>query len=200
MTSRPRRIVVGLSGGSGPQLGVRLLRVLRKLGGFETHLIVTAGAARCLKLEMPELALADLEKLADVVHDDRDLAAPVSSGSFLHDGMVIIPASMKTVSNVAYGNSWNLLVRAADVTLKERRTLVVVPRESPLHLGHLRALTALAEIGAVVLPPMVAFYTAPRTLDDVVDHVVGKVLDVLRIEHDLAPRWTGPGADQNSAD
>jgi 4-hydroxy-3-polyprenylbenzoate decarboxylase len=190
---KKRRIVVGISGGSGPHLGVRLLHVLRKLGGFETHLIVTAGAARCLKLEMPELPLAEVEKLADVVHDDRDLAASVSSGSFLHDGMVIIPASMKTVSNVAYGNSWNLLVRAADVTLKERRPLVVVPRETPLHLGHLRALTALAEIGAVIVPPMVAFYAAPRNLDDVVDHVVGKVLDVLRIEHDLAARWSGPG-------
>jgi polyprenyl P-hydroxybenzoate/phenylacrylic acid decarboxylase-like protein len=186
-----RRIVVGISGGSGPQLGVRLLESLRGIGGFETHLIVTAGAARCLKLEMPELALADLEKLADVVHDDRDLAASVSSGSFLHDGMVVVPASMKTVSNIAYGNSWNLLVRAADVTLKERRPLVVVPRETPLHLGHLRAMTALAEIGAVVLPPMVAFYAAPRTLDDVVNHVVGKVLDVLRIEHGLFPRWEG---------
>jgi polyprenyl P-hydroxybenzoate/phenylacrylic acid decarboxylase-like protein len=188
-----RRIVVGISGGSGPQFGARLLEVLRRLGGFETHLIVTAGAARCLRLEMPSLPLADLEKLADVVHDDRDLAAAVSSGSFLHDGMVVVPASMKTVSNIAYGNSWNLLVRAADVTLKERRPLVVVPRESPLHLGHLRALTALAEIGAVIVPPMVAFYTAPRSIDDVVDHVVGKILDVLRIPHDLFPRWEGPG-------
>lgn len=184
-----RRIVVGISGGSGPQLGVRLLECLRDLGGFETHLIVTAGAARCLKLEMPEIGLADVERLADVVHDDRDLAASVSSGSFLHDGMVIMPASMKTVSNVAYGNSWNLLVRAADVTLKERRPLVVVPRETPLHLGHLRAMTTLAEIGAIIVPPMVAFYAAPRTLDDVVNHVVGKVLDALRIEHDLFPRW-----------
>jgi polyprenyl P-hydroxybenzoate/phenylacrylic acid decarboxylase-like protein len=188
MTAR-RRLIVGVSGGSGPHLAVRLLESLRKIGGFETHLIVTAGAARCLKLEMPELPLEGLEKLADVVHDDRDLAAAVSSGSFLHDGMVIVPASMKTVSNVAYGNSWNLLVRAADVTLKERRPLVVVPRETPLHLGHLRALTALAEIGAIVLPPMVAFYAAPRTLDDVVNHTVGKILDVLRIENDLVSRW-----------
>jgi 4-hydroxy-3-polyprenylbenzoate decarboxylase len=153
---------------------------------------VTAGAARCLKLEMPELSLEALEKLADVVHDDRDLAASVASGSFLHDGMVVIPASMKTVSNIAYGNAWNLLVRAADVTLKERRPLVVVPRETPLHLGHLRALTALAEIGAAIVPPMVAFYTAPKTIDDVLDHTVGKVLDVLRIPHDLFRRWEGP--------
>jgi 4-hydroxy-3-polyprenylbenzoate decarboxylase len=187
----PRRLVVGISGGSGPQLGVRLLETVRRLGGWETHLIVTAGAARCLKLEMPDLSLEGLEKLADVVHDDRDLAASVASGSLLHDGMVIVPASMRTVSNVAYGNSWNLLVRAADVTLKERRPLVLVPRETPLHLGHLRALTALAEMGAVILPPMVAFYTAPRTIDDVVNHTVGKVLDVLRIEHDLFPRWPG---------
>jgi polyprenyl P-hydroxybenzoate/phenylacrylic acid decarboxylase-like protein len=189
---KKRRLVVGISGGSGPQLGVRLLECLRTLGGFETHLIVTAGAARCLKLEMPETALADLEKLADVVHDDRDLAASVASGSFLHDGMVVIPASMKTVSNVAYGNSWNLLVRAADVTLKERRPLVLVPRETPLHLGHLRAMTACAEMGAIILPPMVAFYAAPRTLEDVVNHVVGKVLDLLKVEHHLFPRWAGP--------
>jgi 4-hydroxy-3-polyprenylbenzoate decarboxylase len=190
MTPR-RRLVVGVSGGSGPQLAVRLLQVLRGTGLFEVHLVVTAGAARCLRLEMPDFPLEALHALGDVVHDDRDLAAPVSSGSFLHDGMVIIPASMKTVSNVAYGNAGNLLVRAADVTLKERRPLVVVPRETPLHLGHLRALTALAEIGAVILPPMVAFYTAPKTIGDVIDHAVGKVLDVLRVEHDLFRRWDG---------
>ncbi len=185
----PRRLVVGISGSSCPQLGVRLLEVLRDLGGREIHLVVTAGAARCLKLEMPEWPLDRVLALADVVHDDRDLAAPISSGSFLHDGMVIIPASMKTVGNLAYGNAGQLLVRAADVTLKERRTLIVVPRETPLHLGHLRALTALAEIGAVIVPPMIATYHQPKTVADVIDHCVGKVLDLLRIEHSLFTRW-----------
>ena len=115
------------------------------------------------------------------------------SGVRLQDVAELAGVSMKTVSNVAYGNSWNLLVRAADVTLKERRPLIIVPRETPLHLGHLRALTTLAELGAVILPPMVAFYTMPKTIDDVVNHTVGKVLDMLRIEHDLFPRWGEPG-------
>ncbi len=184
-----RRLVVGISGSSGPHLGVRLLEVLRQIGGIEVHLVVTAGAARCLQLEMPQCPLAQVHALADVVHDDRDLAASISSGSFLHDGMVIIPASMKTVDNLAYGNSGQLLVRAADVTLKERRTLIVVPRETPLHLGHLRALTALAEIGAVIVPPVVAMYHQPKTVQDVLDHTVGKVLDLLHIDHQLFRRW-----------
>lgn len=187
-----RRIVVGISGASGPILGIRLLEVLRATPGVETHLIVTKGAVRTLQLETPEWPLERVRALAHVVHEDGDLAASVASGSFLHDGMVVIPASMKTCGNLAYGNAANLLVRAADVTLKEKRPLVLVPREAPLHLGHLRALTALAEYGASILPPVLATYHAPTSVMDLVDHVVGKALDLLRVEHALFRRWTGP--------
>lgn len=191
MTGRPRRVVVGLSGGSGPILGVRLLEVLAKKGGFETHLVASPAAIRTLHLEHPERSWEEVRSLASFVHDHRDIAAPISSGSFTTDGMVIIPASMNTASGIASGRADNLLLRAADVTLKERRLLVVVPRESPLHLGHLRSLTQLAELGAAVVPPMLAFYHQPRTVGDLVDHVVGKVLDLLCVEHDLYRRWSG---------
>ncbi len=188
MSTRPR-LVVGISGSSGPHFGVRLLEVMKARGTHEVHLVVTPGAALTMRHEMPERSLASVHALADVVHDDRDLAAPIASGSFLHDGMIIVPASMKTCGNLVACNAGNLLVRAADVTLKERRTLVVVPREAPLHLGHLRILSSLAEIGAVVLPPAIAFYHRPKTLEDAVDHIVGKCLDSLKIPHDLFRRW-----------
>lgn len=186
------RIIVAISGGSGPILGIRLLEVLKRLGAFETHLIMSPSAVRTLVLESEDWTFDRARALADVTHDFRDIAASVASGSFTTRGMVVIPASMHTVSAIAYGVAENLLVRAADVTLKERRQLVVVPRESPLHLGHLRALTALAEIGAMIVPPMLAFYHQPRTVDDLVNQVVGKVLDLLRIPHELFRRWIGP--------
>jgi 4-hydroxy-3-polyprenylbenzoate decarboxylase len=187
-----RRFVVGISGASGPILGIRLLETLRETPGVETHLVVSKGAVRTLQLECPDWPLERVRALAAHYHEDFDLAAAISSGSFLHDGMIIIPASMKTCGNLASGNAGNLLVRAADVTLKERRPLIVVPREAPLHLGHLRALTALAEYGATILPPVLATYHAPQTVLDLVDHVVGKALDLLRVEHRLFRRWNGP--------
>lgn len=188
------RWIVGISGGSGPVLAVRLLRELRRHPGFEVHLVATPAALRTLAIESPEWPWERVRELAHVVHDHRDVAASISSGSFPVRGMAVIPASMHTVSAIAYGLADNLLVRAADVTLKERRNLVVVPRETPLHLGHLKAMTRLAEIGARVVPPMVAFYHRPKSVEDIVDHVAGKVLDQLGIAHELFPRW-GEGGD-----
>jgi 4-hydroxy-3-polyprenylbenzoate decarboxylase len=186
------RLVVGVSGGSGPIMAVRLLQFLHERAIFEVHLVATPAAVRTLSLESPEWPWERVKDLAQVVHDPRDVAAAISSGSFRTRGMVVIPASMNTVSAIASGIASNLLVRAADVTLKERRTLVVVPRETPLHLGHLRSMVQLAEMGACVLPPMVAFYHRPRSVQDVIDHVVGKVLDQFGIDHDLFRRWEGP--------
>jgi 4-hydroxy-3-polyprenylbenzoate decarboxylase len=189
-----RRIVVGLSGGSGPILGVRLLQVLRESADIETHLVATPAAVRTLAIESPDWPWERVRDLAHRVHDYRDLAAPLSSGSFTTAGMVVMPASMNTSAGIATGRADNLLLRAADVTLKERRLLVVVPRETPLHLGHLRTLASLAELGAAVVPPMLAFYHRPRCVEDLIDHVVGKVLDLLAVPHALVPRWEGPRA------
>jgi polyprenyl P-hydroxybenzoate/phenylacrylic acid decarboxylase-like protein len=186
-----KRLVVGISGASASRLGLRLLDVLRSRDDVETHLVVSKGAWRALALEEPEFARERVLALADYSYDDRDLAAPIASGSFLHDGMAIVPASMKTCGALAYGNAENLLVRAADVALKERRTLIVAPRESPLHYGHLKTLARLSKIGAIIAPPMLATYHAPKTVDDLFDHAVGKVLDLLGVPHDLFKRWSG---------
>jgi 4-hydroxy-3-polyprenylbenzoate decarboxylase len=172
--------------------GVRLLQVLAQQPGVETHLVVSRAAWRTLELELPDWKREAVEALADRVYDPGDLAAAISSGSFLTAGMVIAPCSMKTLAAVAHGFNEDLISRAADVTLKERRRLVLVPREAPLHLGHLRNMVAVAELGAVIVPPLVAFYHAPRTLMDVVDHTIGKVLDILGLEHSLFQRWQGP--------
>jgi 4-hydroxy-3-polyprenylbenzoate decarboxylase len=182
--------VIGITGASGTVYGVRALEALRRVPGVVTHLILTAQARTTLTLETsyrPE----DVEALADHVHDPTDLAAPVSSGSFLTDGMLVIPCSIHSASAIAYANNDSLLVRAADVCLKERRRLVLVVRETPLHLGHLRTLTRLAEIGAIVLPPVPGMYAKPRTVDDIVNHTVGKALDLLGVPHDLFARWQG---------
>lgn len=187
-----RRFVVGITGASAPRLGVRLLEALRAAGGVEIHLIVTRGALRTFALEEPDLPLEKVRALADRVHDDADLAAAPASGSFRHDGMAVVPASMKTCGALAHGVTDGLVVRAADVALKERRPLVLAPRESPLHLGHLRTLATLAELGAAIVPPMIATYHAPRSIDDLIDHAVGKALDLLGVEHALYKRWEGP--------
>ena len=182
------RIVVGISGASGAVYGIRLLEILSKDPGIEIHLTVTAAAARTIRLETG-YTMESVLGLGHYVYDSADVGARVASGSFRTDGMVVVPCSMKTVSAIANSYNDNLLVRAADVTLKEKRKLVVVPRETPLHLGHLRILTALAEMGAVVLPPMPAFYHQPKSIDDLVDQTVGKILDQFGIEHDLFRRW-----------
>ena len=187
-----KRLIVGLTGSSGVIFGVRLLEVLKPIPDIETHLILSKGAELTLRLET-EKSPADVKALAEVVHNPRNLAASISSGSFPVFGMAVVPCSMKSLAQIALSLGDNLLARAADVTLKERRKLVLVPRETPLHLGHLRHMTAITEMGGVILPPMPAFYHAPKTIMDLVDQTVGKVLDQFEIEHDLFRRW---GFDQ----
>ena len=182
-----RRIVVGISGASAPHYGIALLRRLRD-AGVETHLVVSAGARRTIAVET-DLTVADVTALADVAYRPGDLAAAIASGSFLTDGMTVAPCSMKTLAAVACGYTDDLLARAADVTLKERRPLVLVARETPLSLIHLRNMTAVTEAGATVLPPVPAFYHAPVTVQDIIDHTVGKILDQLRVPHRAFTRW-----------
>lgn len=183
-----RKIIVGVSGSSGSLYAFAALRALRAAGDIETHLVVSAPARRTIELET-DLTVADFEALADVTYRDEDLAAAISSGSFRTDGMLVIPCSMKSAAAIAHSFNANLLVRAADVCLKERRTLVLVVRETPLHLGHLRTLTQLAETGAVILPPIPGMYARPKTIDDVIAHTVGKALDQFGIPNDLFTRW-----------
>ena len=184
-----RRIIVGVSGASGSAYAFAMLRALHATADVETHLVLSKQAPMTIALEMPGKNPADLEALADVVHRESDLAASISSGSFRTDGMVVIPCSIKTASAIAYSFNDNLIARAADVCLKERRKLVLVIRETPLHLGHLRTLTQLAEIGAVILPPVPAMYARPSSIDDILNHTVGKVLDQLGVENELFTRW-----------
>ena len=188
--SRPR-LVVGLSGSSATHIGIALLRALRALGSVETHLVCSRGARRTVELEAG-LTLEQVTALADVVHEPDDLAAPISSGSFRTLGMVVAPCSMKTLAGVACGLTADLVGRAADVTLKERRRLVLVTRETPLSLIHLRNMVTVTEAGATVLPPMPAFYHRPETIDDLLAQTVGKILDQFDIEHALFERWEGP--------
>jgi flavin prenyltransferase len=187
-----RRIIIGISGASGSAYGYMALQALRAIGGVETHLVLTEAARRTIALEM-DMTPDDFEALADVVHRGDDLAAAISSGSFVTDGMLVIPCSMKSASAIAYSFNESLLIRAADVCLKEKRKLVLVVRETPLHLGHLRTLSQLAEIGAVILPPIPAMYAAPQTVDDIIAHTVGKALDQFGISNDLFKRWRTPG-------
>lgn len=184
------RLVVGISGSSAPIYGIRLLEVLKDVR-VETHLVISEGARKTIALET-SYSTKDVMDLASVVYDPRDLAASISSGSFQTAGMVVAPCSMKTLSAIAHSLTDDLLVRAADVTLKESRRLVLVPRETPLHLGHLRNMVRAAEIGAVILPPVPAFYHTPKTIGDLIDHTVGKILDQFALGHELFRRWTGP--------
>jgi 4-hydroxy-3-polyprenylbenzoate decarboxylase len=168
------------------------LQELKAVPDVETHLVLSRAAGVTIRLECPEWELEAVRGLADVAHKEMDIAASIASGSFPVEAMVVVPASMKTVAQIATGTGETLLHRAADVTLKERRPLIVVPRETPMHLGHLRNLTTLAELGAVIVPPIVAFYQKPTSLDDMIDHTVGKLLDLLGVEHALYRRWEGP--------
>jgi 4-hydroxy-3-polyprenylbenzoate decarboxylase len=187
--STPKRLIVGISGASGAVYGIRLLEVLRD-NAIETHLIMSDAARRVALLETGRIP-EQVEALASFSYSNNDLEAPVASGSFLTLGMVIVPCSIKSLSAIAQCFSETLLVRAADVALKERRRLVLVVRETPLHLGHLRLLTTVTEYGAVVLPPAPGFYHAPQKLEDIVDHTVGKILDQFGLEHSLYKRWEG---------
>lgn len=188
---RPRRVIVGISGASGPHLGVRIVEALREHTDVEIHLILSGGARATIRYEMgrdPD----EVAALGHVVHDERDLAAGIASGTFVTDGMIVAPCSVKTLGAVANSFNDTLLVRAADVCLKERRPLVLVVRETPLHAGHLRLMTQATEAGAVVLPPAMAFYHRPETVQQLVDHVAVKALDQLGIHLDLIDRWSGP--------
>jgi polyprenyl P-hydroxybenzoate/phenylacrylic acid decarboxylase-like protein len=184
------RLIVGMSGSSAPHLGVAVLKALREIDSVETHLIISTGARKTIELEMG-LDPAEVEKLADVVYDPSDMAAGPASGSFLTMGMVVVPCSMKTLATIATGTSDNLLTRSADVCLKERRRLVLVPRETPLNLIHIRNIETVTLAGATVLPPVPAFYHRPQTIDDLLQHTTGKILDQFQIAHQLFTRWSG---------
>ncbi|MEV6558566.1 UbiX family flavin prenyltransferase [Nocardia sp. NPDC051756] len=189
---RPR-LIIGVTGASAPHLAVHLLTALARLNTVETHLVVSRAAHRTLDLEA-DLRADDLAGLADVYHQRGDIAATIASGSFLTMGMVVVPCSMKTLAGIAHGYSDDLLTRAADVCLKERRRLVLVTRETPLSLVHLRNMTAVTEAGAIVLPPVPAFYPRPASIEDLLAHVSGKILDQFGLEHDLYRRWRGAGS------
>jgi 4-hydroxy-3-polyprenylbenzoate decarboxylase len=188
-----KRIIVGISGSSGIVYGIRLLEILRDVSNVETHLVMSGAAKRTMALET-DYSMEAVEALADYLYRPKDIAAAISSGSYKTTGMVVAPCSMKTLSGIANSYADNLLLRSADVALKDRRRLVLVVRETPLHLGHLRLMTQVTEMGAVVLPPVPAFYHRPRTIQDIVDHTVNRVLDLLDIEleNDLVERWQGP--------
>lgn len=183
----PRRLVVGISGASGIVYGVRLLELLKPTD-IETHLVMTRSAEVTLAHET-DLKVADVRGLADFVHSVTDIAASVSSGSFRTLGMIVAPCSMRSLAEIAWGNTTHLLTRAADVTLKERRRLVLMVRETPLHLGHIRAMAQATEMGAIVMPPVPAFYAKPQTVDDIVRHSVGRALDLFDIEVGAVKRW-----------
>ena len=186
-----KRLVVAITGASGSIYGIRLLQLLREQGGVETHLVISPAGRRTL-LHETEYTAAQVEVLADAVYGYRDIGAPLASGSFRTEGMVVAPCSIRTMSALALSLSDNLIARAGDVTLKEGRPLVAVVRETPLHLGHLRQMAQLAEIGGVVMPPVPAFYPQPRSVEDIVDHTVGRVLQRLGLPiADLVEEWRG---------
>ena len=195
----PGRIIVGISGASGVIYGIRLLEVLQQTD-FESQLIISNAGRLNIEIET-NYRPDEVEALADTVYDHRDVAAAVASGSFLTAGMVVAPCTIKTLSGIANSYNENLLVRAADVTLKEKRKLVLVVRETPLHKGHLRLLTLAADMGAHILPPVPSFYHQPRTIDDIIDQTIGKVLDYLNIEHHLFRRWgeKAPGEEEKNS-
>ncbi|MGH3095338.1 MAG: UbiX family flavin prenyltransferase [Streptosporangiales bacterium] len=188
--SRPRRIVVAVSGASGAIYGVRILQMLRAIAHVETHAIITSGARATLAYETTH-EVGEVAEMADVVHREDDLAASISSGSFPTDGMIVAPCSVKTLSGIANCYDDNLVVRAADVTLKERRKLVLLVRETPLHMSHLRLMTEVTASGGMVVPPVPAFYHHPRTVDDIVDQTAGRVLDLFGLESEAVQRWEG---------
>ena len=186
----PRRIVVAITGATGATYGVQLLTRLSATPGVETHLVISDAASLTLHQEVG-LQRRDVEAYAHVVHRNRDIGASIASGSFQTDGMVIAPCSMKSLAAVAHGLSDNLIARAADVVLKERRRLILMVRETPFNLAHLRNMTAVTEMGGIVFPPLPSFYHRPATIEEMVDHTVARVMDLLGVTNDLAPRWGG---------
>jgi len=185
-----KRLIVAITGASGARYGVRLLELLGATEGIDTHLMISDAAALNLHHEL-DVKRKDIEALAHHVHSVRDIGACVASGSFRADGMVIAPCSMKTLAAVAHGMCDNLITRAADVTLKERRRLVLLVRETPFNLAHLRNMTAVTEMGGIIFPPLPALYQRPQSIDEMIDHTVGRVMDMLGLEQSLAPEWNG---------
>jgi polyprenyl P-hydroxybenzoate/phenylacrylic acid decarboxylase-like protein len=190
----PSRLIVGISGASGAIYGIRLLEALRAHSGIETHLVISATAQITIAHETA-YSVADVQKLAHVTHAARDLSASIASGSFPALGMAVAPCSMRTLGEIAHGLSTSLLTRAADVTLKERRRLVLLPRETPLTAAHLKNMLAVTEMGGIIAPPVPAFYARPDSIDALVNHTVGRVLDLFGLPHTLARPWRGLAAD-----
>jgi flavin prenyltransferase len=189
-----QRLIIAITGATGAVYGVRLLQILRDTPGIETHLLISDAGVLNLHQEL-DLGRKDVEALAHVVHNVRDIGASIASGSFQSEGMVVAPCSMKTLAGVAHGLSDNLITRAADVVLKERRRLVLMVRETPFNLAHLRNMTAVTEMGGIIFPPLPGFYQRPKTIEEMVDHTVGRVLDLFSIQHMLTPRWSGLKGD-----
>ena len=187
---RPRRLIIAITGATGAIYGIRLLQVLRDLPGIETHLMLSEAGVLNLHQEL-DMKRRDAEAIAHVVHNVRDIGASIASGSFQSDGMIVAPCSMKTLAAVAHGLSDNLITRAADVVLKERRRLVLMVRETPFNLAHLRNMTAVTEMGGIIFPPLPGFYQRPQSIIEMVDHTVGRVLDLYGVAHSLTPRWSG---------
>lgn len=185
-----QRLIIAITGATGAVYGVRMLQVLRESPGIETHLMISDAGVLNLHQEL-DLGRKEVEALADVVHNVRDIGASIASGSFQSDGMVVAPCSMKTLAAIAHGLSDNLISRAADVALKERRRLVLMVRETPFNLAHLRNMTAVTEMGGIIFPPLPGFYQKPKTIEQMVDHTIGRVLDLFAVTHALAPRWNG---------
>jgi 4-hydroxy-3-polyprenylbenzoate decarboxylase len=194
-----KRLIIAITGATGAIYGVRLLQALRDAPGVETHLLVSDAGVLNLHQEL-DMNRKDVEALAHVVHNVRDVGASIASGSFQSNGMIVAPCSMKTLAAIAHGYSDNLITRAADVVLKERRRLVLMVRETPFNLAHLRNMTAVTEMGGIIFPPLPGFYHRPQSIAEMVDHTVGRVLDLFSIPHRMAPRWNGLGtADQSEA-
>ena len=186
----PRRLVIAITGATGAIYGIRLLQVLRETAGVETHLMLSDAGVLNLHQEL-DMNRKDAEAYADVVHNVRDVGASIASGSFQSDGMIVAPCSMKTLAAVAHGLSDNLISRAADVVLKERRRLVLMVRETPFNLAHLRNMTSVTEMGGIIFPPLPGFYQRPQSIAEMVDHTVGRVLDLYGVAHSMTPRWNG---------
>ncbi|MGZ5801494.1 MAG: UbiX family flavin prenyltransferase [Burkholderiaceae bacterium] len=190
-SSQPaKRLIVAITGATGAIYGVRLLQVLQAMPDIEIHLLVSDAGVQTLYQEL-EMNRKDVESLADVVHNVREIGASIASGSFQSDGMIVAPCSMKTLASIAHGLSENLISRAADVVLKERRRLVLMVRETPFNLAHLRNMTAVTEMGGIIFPPLPSFYHHPQNIEEMVNHTVGRVLDLFALPHELTPRWNG---------
>lgn len=184
-----KKLIVGISGASGAIYGIRLLQILKKFG-IETHLVVTKSGKLSIEWET-DYKLDDVIAMADHYHNNNDIAAPISSGSFLNDGMIIAPCTVKTMSEIATGCTQSLISRAADVALKDRRKVVLLFRETPLHLGHIRSMAAVTEMGGIIMPPVTSFYQKPKSIDEMVDHTLSRVLDLYGIDAQIAERWKG---------